>query len=87
MTRMTSWEPGDDVEEALRALRVHDASRARAERIHDRCVAVLAARRRAETRAKAPGRAWRAWTEPAFALGLGALLLAEAFARALAVYR
>ena len=30
---------------------------------------------------------WRAWLEPALALGLGALYLAEAVTRALAVYR
>jgi hypothetical protein len=30
---------------------------------------------------------WRDWLEPAFALGLGALYLAEAVTRALAVYR
>jgi len=59
---MTSWEPGDEVEEALRALRVHDASRERAERIRDRCVAVLEARRKAEAPAKAPGPAFRAST-------------------------
>jgi hypothetical protein len=84
---MPSWEPGDEVEEALRALRVHDASRERAERIRARCVAVLEARRKAEAPAKAPGPAWRAWLEPAFAIGLGALYLAEAVSRTLAVYR
>ena len=84
---MTSWEPGEEIEEALRVLRVHDASRERAERIRDRCVAVLEARRKAEAPAKAPGPAWRAWLEPAFAIGLGALYLTEAVSRALAVYR
>ncbi len=36
---------------------------------------------------KGRGAAWRGWLEPAFALGLGALYLAEAVTRALAVYR
>jgi fatty acid desaturase len=84
---MTSWEPGDEVEEALRALRVHDAGRERAERTRVRCVAVLEARRKAEAAARGRGATWRAWLEPAFAMGLGALYLAEAIGRALAVYR
>jgi anti-sigma factor RsiW len=84
---MTSWEPGDEVEEALRALRAHDAGRERAERIRARCVAALEARRKVEVAAKGRGAAWRAWLEPAFAMGLGALYLAEAVTRALAVYR
>ncbi len=80
---MTSWEPGDEVEEALRALRAHDAGRERAERIRSACVAVLGARQKAESPAKAPRTGWRAWLEPAFAMGLGALYLAEAVSRAL----
>jgi hypothetical protein len=84
---MTRWEPDDEIEEALRALRAHDSSRERAERIRERCVAVLEARRKAEATAKAPGPGWRAWLEPAFAIGLGALYLAEAVSRALAAYR
>lgn len=83
---MTSWEPGDDVEEALGVLRAHDASRERAERIRSACVAVLEARRpRPEPSLRPSG--WRGWLEPALALGLGALYLAEAVSRALAVYR
>jgi hypothetical protein len=50
-------------------------------------VAALEARRRVESPAKAPRTGWRAWIEPAFAMGLGALYLAEAVTRALAVYR
>ena len=84
---MTSWEPVGEVEEALRALRAHDAGHERAERIRARCVAALEARRKVESPAKAPRTGWRAWLEPAFAMGLGALYLAEAIGRALAVYR
>jgi len=84
---MATWEPRDAVEADLTALRVHDASPERAERIRARCATVLAARRKAnEARAARPA-AWRAWLEPALALGLGALYLAEAVTRALAVYR
>ena len=85
--RMTSREPGDDVEEAVRALRVHDSSPDRTERIHARCIAVLDARRAAEEARARRGVPWRAWLEPALALGLGALYLAEAVTRALAAYR
>lgn len=84
---MTSWDPGDEVERALHALRVHDAGRDHAERTRARCVAALEARRRAEAPPEASGPAWRAWLEPAFALGLGALFLAEAVGRTLSVYR
>ena len=84
---MTTWEPGDDVEAGLRALRVHDADPDRIERIRDRCVAALAVRRGRSGRPVAPARDWRTWLEPAFALGLSALYLAEAVTRALAVYR
>ena len=84
---MTTREPGHAVDEGLAALRVHDASPERVERIRARSLAALAAGRRP---AEAPcGRptGWRGWLEPAFALGLGALYLAEAVTRALAVYR
>jgi hypothetical protein len=84
---MTSWEPGGQIEAGLRALRVHDSSRERAERIRARCVAALEARGRVEAPAKPAGAVWRVWLEPAFAIGLGALYLAEAVTRALAVYR
>lgn len=68
------------------SLRTYDADPARVERIRARCVAALGARRRA---AEAPPRAaaWRTWLEPAFALSLGALYLAEAVARVVAAYR
>jgi hypothetical protein len=84
---MTTWEPGDAIETDLSALRVHDASPERVERIRGRCVALLVARRTAEEgRARHP-LPWLAWLEPALALGLGALYLAEAVTRALALYR
>ena len=50
-------------------------------------MAVLAARRKAEQARVGRAAPWRAWLEPALALGLGALYLAEAVTRALAVYR
>ena len=84
---MTTWEPGDAVDEDLSALRVHDASPERVERIRARCVAVLVARRKAEEARAVRPATWRGWLEPALALGLGALYLAEAVTRALAVYR
>jgi hypothetical protein len=84
---MSTREHGDTVEEDLSALRVHDASPERVERIRGRCVAALAARRVAAESPTRRGTPWRAWLEPAFALGLGALYLAEAVTRALAVYR
>jgi hypothetical protein len=84
---MTTWEPENAVEEGLSALRAHDASPERVERIRARCVAVLAARRNAEAARAERTPTWRAWLEPALALGLGALYLAEAVTRALAVYR
>jgi len=84
---MTTWEPGDAVDEGLAALRVHDASPERVERIRARCLAVLATRRGREKAQRESLAGWRNWLEPAFALGLGALYLAEAVTRALAVYR
>jgi hypothetical protein len=84
---MTTWEPGDVVEEGLSALRAHDAPPERVERIRARCVAALAARRRTEEARGWSLAGWRGWLEPALALGLGALYLAEAISRALAVYR
>jgi hypothetical protein len=68
-------------------LRVYDAGPARVERIRARCVSALEARRR-ETEAvgsQVSGR--RAWLEPALAVGLGVLYLADAVVRALAVCR
>jgi hypothetical protein len=84
---MRTREPEDEVAEDLSALRVHDASPGTVERTRARCVAVLAARRKAEQARAGSGATWRAWLEPALALGLGALYLAEAVTRALAVYR
>jgi hypothetical protein len=84
---MASWDPGDTFEEDLSVLRVHDASPEAVERIQARCRAVLAARRKADEAHAARPAPWRAWLEPALALGLGTLYLAEAVTRALAVYR
>jgi len=84
---MSTWEPGDEVEEGLRALRAHDAPQERVERIRARCVAALEARRPRPEPPPSRTLTWRDWLEPAFALGLGALYLAEAVTRALAVYR
>jgi hypothetical protein len=47
---------------------------------------VLEARRREAVVGRDALSGWRRWLEPAFALGLGVLFLAEALARALAVY-
>jgi hypothetical protein len=68
-------------------LRVHDADPDRVDRIRARCVSVLQARRReAEARrSREPG--WRGWLEPALAVVVGALYLADAFGRALAFFR
>ena len=84
---MTTWEPGDVVDEGLSALRVHDASPERVERIRARCLEVLASRRQKEGSRGRRLAGWRSWLEPAVALSLGALYLAEAVTRALAVYR
>jgi len=67
-------------------LRVYDADPARVERIRARCVSVLETRRR-ETEAVGTGPGRRAWLEPALAVGLGVLYLADAVVRALAVCR
>jgi hypothetical protein len=84
---MTTWEPGDAVVKNLSALRVHDVPPQTAERIRARCLAVLAAQRRADEVRREGAPPWRTWLEPALALGLGAVYLAEAVARALALYR
>ncbi len=86
---MTSWGGGgeDVVDAALSALREHDADRERVLRIRRLCLAELALQpRRAQVWAPRLG-AWRGWLEPALALGVGAVYLASAVARALAVYR
>lgn len=84
---MPMQEPEGVFDADLSALRVHDAAAERVERIRARCVSVLEARRsRARTRGLRAA-AWRGWLEPVLALGLGALYLAEAVTRALAVYR
>ena len=68
-------------------LRVHDADPDRVERIRARCVCVLRARQREAEARRQCSPAWRSWLEPALATGLGALYLADAFARALALFR
>jgi hypothetical protein len=83
---MPTWEPGDEVDEGLCALRAHDASPKRVERIRARCLAVLEVRGRKEKARQDVVAGWRGWLEPALALGLSALYLAEAVTRALAVY-
>jgi hypothetical protein len=86
--KVTTWEPEDAaVEEALSTLRVHDAAPERVERTRARCLAVLAARRGKRVPRGGGVTGWRSWLEPAVALGLGALYLADAVVRALAVYR
>jgi len=81
------WEPGDALDEGLSALPAHDASPERVERIRARCLEVLVTRRGNERFGRESLGGWRRRLEPAFALGLGALYLAEAVIRALAVYR
>jgi hypothetical protein len=68
-------------------LRVHDADPDRVERIRLRCVSVLQKRRREAENHRSRGPAWRTWLEPALAVGVGALYVADAFARALAFFR
>ena len=65
-------------------LRVYDADPERVERIRARCVVLLEERRsKGEVRtSRASG--WRGRLEPAVAVGLGALYLADAVIRALA---
>lgn len=68
-------------------LRVHDADPERAERIRLRCVSVLQQRRREAQARRSRGPAWRTWLEPAIAVSVGVLYLADAWARALALFR
>jgi hypothetical protein len=68
-------------------LPIHDADPQRVERIRLRCVAALAARRGREDARRARAEAWRAWVETAAAAGLGALFLADAVVRSLALLR
>jgi hypothetical protein len=67
-------------------LRVYDADPERVERIRARCVAALERRRESERRGSR-GPAWRTWLEPAVAVGVCMLYLADALGRALAVFR
>jgi hypothetical protein len=84
---MPTWEPGDEVDEGLRALRAHDALPETVERIRAHCGAALEARWPRPEASPSRPLGWRDWLEPGFALGLGALYLAEAVTRALAFYR
>ena len=84
---MTTTDLRDDLDAGLSALRVHDADPRRARAIRERCLAALSAgRARAAARDERTA-SWHTWLEPALALGLGALYLASAVIRALAVYR
>jgi hypothetical protein len=69
------------------SLRVHDADADRVEQIRLRCVSVLENRRRESEKRRSRRPAWRSWLEPALAVGVGALYVADAFARALAFFR
>jgi hypothetical protein len=68
-------------------LRVYDASPERVERIRARCALLLEARRRAAASRGSRATGWRTWLEPAVAVGVGVLYLAQAVAQALAVCR
>jgi hypothetical protein len=68
-------------------LPVHDADPERIERIRVRCVAALAARRGREDARRAQRVALCARIEAAAAASLGALFLADAVARSLALLR
>lgn len=65
-------------------LPVYDADPERVARIRARCVSVLQARRPRTTHRRARGR--RSWLEPALAVGLSVLYLADALARAVVLY-
>jgi hypothetical protein len=67
-------------------LRVHDADPERVERIRARCVAVLERRHHDVGSQVSRAAARRGWLEPAIAVGLCLLYLAEAVSRALAMY-
>jgi hypothetical protein len=84
---MTGWESGSALAEALSALRVHDASRDRIERIRVRCLDQLAARRQAQAAESERALGWRRWLEPVLALGFAGLYLAAVVSRVLEVYR
>lgn len=68
-------------------LRVHDADPERVERIRLRCVSVLERRRREAEARRSRGATRRGWLEPAIAVSLGVLYIADAWARALALFR
>jgi len=68
-------------------LRVYDADPERVERIRARCVCVIERRRHAAEGRGSRAPASQGWLEPAIAVGLCLLYLAEAVTRALAAYR
>ncbi len=65
-------------------LPVYDADPERVARIRARCVSALETRRPRAWPRRARGR--RGWLEPAVAVGLGVLYLADALARAVVLY-
>lgn len=74
-------------------LRVYDADPERVERIRTRCLSVVRSQGRAVRTRRVHTASWRSWLEPAVAVGLGvlylaqAVTLAEAVTRAVVVYR
>lgn len=68
-------------------LPVHDADPDRVERIRLRCVAVLERQRREAEARRSRVPTSGGWLEPAIAVVVCALYLADAFARALALFR
>ncbi len=88
MREMANLDPWATLAAELATLRVHDADPERAERIRERCLARLAARRRSRA-PRARARLLRSYSrlEPALAFGLGAFYLAAVVRQALALLR
>lgn len=84
---MTNQDPRTMLDAALGELRAHDADPESVDRIRERCVARLAARRRSRERARA--RLLRGYDrlEPALVVGLGTFYLAAVVRQALALLR
>ncbi len=87
MKNMTTRETWKDWAVDLDHLGTHDAPIARVDRIRTRCLAALAARRRAIERQ--PGRkpARLGWLAPAFAVGLSLIYVAAAIGTVLQLAR
>lgn len=66
-----------ELEDAFRALTVHDVTGGRAARTRDRCLAVMAGRGRTAARRDGPS-AWFEWLEPTTALAIGIVYLLAA---------